>query len=127
MTPGRKMFFDQSMLDIQWGSKGYLICQIVQNNDLPKHDFSLFLKSSVKCSCKLLHTTNWTFTRKTIQVFTLRKERNRLLLLTVYLEIYPLHVNSLLQFRVFDIMNSHWFIKCHIYGKIDFATVAMLA
>ena len=30
-----KMFFDQSMFDIQWENNGFLIYQIVQNNDLP--------------------------------------------------------------------------------------------
>ena len=36
MTPGRTIFFDQSMFDIQWENKGYSICQIVLNNDVPK-------------------------------------------------------------------------------------------
>ena len=36
MSPGLKRFFDLSMLDIQEESKGYSICQIEQNNDLPK-------------------------------------------------------------------------------------------
>ena len=35
MTQGQKMFFDLSLVDIQWKKKGYSICQIVQNNDLP--------------------------------------------------------------------------------------------
>ena len=35
MTLGRKMFFNLSMLNIQWENKGYSICQIVQNNNLP--------------------------------------------------------------------------------------------
>ena len=35
LTPGRRMFSDLPMLDIQWEDKGYSICQIVQNNDLP--------------------------------------------------------------------------------------------
>ena len=34
MTPGQKMFFN--LFDIQWENKGYSICQIVQNNNLPK-------------------------------------------------------------------------------------------
>ena len=33
MTPVRKMFFDSSMLDIQWENKVYTICQILQYND----------------------------------------------------------------------------------------------
>ena len=32
---GKKILFDQSILDIQRDSKGYSICQIVQDNDLP--------------------------------------------------------------------------------------------
>ena len=35
MTPRQKMFFDLSIVDIQSENKGYSICQIVQNNDLP--------------------------------------------------------------------------------------------
>ena len=35
VTPGRRMFSDLPMLDIQWEDKSYSICQIVQNNDLP--------------------------------------------------------------------------------------------
>ena len=35
MTQGQKMFFDLSLVDIQWKKKGYSICQNVQNNDLP--------------------------------------------------------------------------------------------
>ena len=35
MIPGQKMFFNLSMFDIQRENKGYSICQIVQNNDLP--------------------------------------------------------------------------------------------
>ena len=31
------MFFDLSMIAIQWENKGYSICQIVQNNDLWKY------------------------------------------------------------------------------------------
>ena len=34
----KKMFFDLSMFDIQWENKGYSICQIVQNNDLPNFE-----------------------------------------------------------------------------------------
>ena len=30
-VPERKMFFELSMFDIQWESKDYSICQIVQN------------------------------------------------------------------------------------------------
>ena len=35
MTLGQKMFFNLSMFNIQWENKGYSICQIVQNNNLP--------------------------------------------------------------------------------------------
>ena len=35
MTPERKMFFDLSISDVQRENKGYSICQILHNNDLP--------------------------------------------------------------------------------------------
>ena len=41
MTPGQKIFFDLSMFDMQWRNEGYSICQIMQNNDLPKCLFCL--------------------------------------------------------------------------------------
>ena len=51
MTTGRKMFFDLSIFDIQWENKGYSICQIVQNNDLPKGNI-LPWPSSYQCLAK---------------------------------------------------------------------------
>ena len=36
MTTEQKKFFDLSRFDIYWENKGYSICQIAQNNDLPR-------------------------------------------------------------------------------------------
>ena len=35
IAPERNMFFGQPIFNIQWENKGFPICQIVQNNDLP--------------------------------------------------------------------------------------------
>ena len=47
MIPGRKMFFFYlSMFDIQWENKCYSICQIVQNNCLPKLNSVILLNEN---------------------------------------------------------------------------------
>ena len=71
-------------------------------------------------------TKNLTFTQKSIQVFTLRKQRKKFLLLTVYLEIFPLHGNSLFSVSCFRKNEFSQIVKGHICRKIDFRIVTKL-
>ena len=77
------MFSDLSTLDIQWENKGYSICQIVQNNDLPNISANKFLRFIFEKYCLQTNTENvefiawlWSFNSFSLSIIMSKEEMN---------------------------------------------------